>query len=111
MAIRRAINAVTPELVSSYFAKTNKRWVEWGFLQNWASTGVAMGTDWTSGELYVQDWGDAFGPLVRFRYPGEAGLNCIFPRLRDGGAEVVVSVMPGEVEALKAEEGWGRYVS
>ncbi|KAF8849736.1 hypothetical protein BDZ45DRAFT_221569 [Acephala macrosclerotiorum] len=57
-AVRSAITAVTPALVSSYVAKTNEKWVDWQFMNGTASTtGVAMGTDWTSGVLYGQDWG------------------------------------------------------
>ena len=69
-----------------------------------------MGTDWTSGEVYSQDWGLNFGPLVRYRYPGEEGTNCVMPKLPDGGAEVFVSVMPQEVEMLRGPEGFGKYL-
>ena len=69
-----------------------------------------MGTDWTGGEVYAYDWGSAFdgnGRIVSYRYPNEA-FNCVFPRLPDGSAEVVVAVLPGEVEVVKGVEGFGR---
>lgn len=108
-AIRRAIKAVNPELVSSYITMTNEKWVDWQFLETMSTTGVAMGTDWTSGDLYSHDWGKAFGPLVRFRYPG-AAFSCILPKLPDGSAEVLVGVMPQEVETLKGVECFGKYL-
>jgi hypothetical protein len=43
------------------------------------------------------------------RSPGEA-FNCIFPKLPDGGAELLVAVMPEEVEIMKSIEGFGKYV-
>jgi trichothecene 3-O-acetyltransferase len=108
-AIRQSIASVTADLVASYIAQTREKWVHWRFLTDFSTTGVAMGTDWTSGCLYKDDWGKAFGPLVRFRYPGEA-FNCIFPKLPDGGAEVLVSVMPEEVPQLHGMEGFGKYL-
>ena len=108
-AIRSAITSVNPTLVSSYVAMTNTRWVDWAFESTASSTGVAMGTDWTSGSLYSHDWGSAFGPLVKYRYPGEAG-NCVMPKLPDGGAELIVAVMPQEVEMLKGITCFGKYI-
>lgn len=110
-AIRRAITAMNPTLISSYMAQLNETWLDWGFMTCYSTTGVGMGTDWTSGPaLYEQqDWGEAFGgKLVRFRYPDES-CNCVMPRLPNGDAEVVVSVMASEVEFLKSEECMGRY--
>jgi hypothetical protein len=111
-AVRRAITSVSPALVSSYITMTKERWIDWQFTSTAATTGVAMGTDWTSGSLYSEDWGDAFGPVVRYRFPGVVGeaVNCIMPKLPDGGAEVIVSVMPEEVEVLRGVKGFGKYV-
>lgn len=111
-AIRRAITSVTPALVSSCMTMTKERWIDWQFMSTASTTGVAMGTDWTSGSLYSQDWGKAFGPMVRYRYPGVVGaaMNCIMPKLPNGGAEVMVGVMPEEVEVLRGDEGFGKYV-
>jgi trichothecene 3-O-acetyltransferase len=110
-AIRKAILAVKPELVASYMAELKERWVDWGFMVGTSTVGVAMGTDWTSGVLYSDDWGEAFGPVVRYRYPGEGGgWNCIYPRLPDGSAEVLVGVMSDEVEVLKGDECFGEYL-
>jgi trichothecene 3-O-acetyltransferase len=111
-AVRRAITSVNTALVSSYITMTKERWIDWQFTSTASTTGVAMGTDWTSGFLYSEDWGKAFGPLVKYRYPGVAGeaFNCIMPKLPDGGAELIVSVMPGEVEVLRGVEGFGKYV-
>ncbi|KAH8887321.1 hypothetical protein GQ53DRAFT_809027 [Thozetella sp. PMI_491] len=108
-AVRRAITAVDPALVANYMAMVNERWVDWGFLQSASTTGLGMSTDWTSGELYTQDWGSAFGPLIRFRYPGQA-YSAILPKLPDGAAEFVVSVMPQEVEMLSSDECFGKYL-
>ncbi|PMD34197.1 hypothetical protein L207DRAFT_517398 [Hyaloscypha variabilis F] len=112
-AIRRAITDVTPEKVVSLLAETNERWPSWGFMEKYATTGVGMGTDWTSGGLYSLDWGEAFGGLVRYRYPGMIGGagSCILPKLRDGSAEVVVAVLPEEEELLRSEECFGRYIT
>jgi hypothetical protein len=60
-AIRRAIASVTPAKVISLLATTNEKWPAWRFMESYATTGVAMGTDWASGMLYSQDWGEAFG--------------------------------------------------
>ena len=112
-ALRRAITSVTPALVASYMTMLKERWIDWQFMNGTLSTtGVAMGTDWTSGVLYSQDWGKAFGPMVRMRSPGVVGeaYNCVMPKLPDGGAEVIVAVMPDEVEVLKGVEGFGKYL-
>jgi hypothetical protein len=123
-ALRTAINAVTvaPEKVKSLMAMTNQRWIPWAFLSTAETTGFPMGTDWTGGpEVYGYDWGSAFGGvlggggrdgngrMVRYRYPDEA-FNVVFPRLPDGSAEVVVAVLPDEVEVVKGVEGLGRYL-
>jgi hypothetical protein len=108
-ALRRAITAVNPALVSSLMAMTNERWINWQFEATVSTTGVAMGTDWTSGSLYMDDWGKAFGPVVRYRYPGEA-FSCVMPKLPNGGAELLVSVMPEEVDVLRGIEGFGKYL-
>jgi len=65
------------------------------------TTGVPLGTDWTSGELYELDWGENFGKLVRFRYPDEA-FGCILPKLIDGGGEIQVGCLPDEVNILRS---------
>jgi hypothetical protein len=111
-AVRAAIKAATPEVVASLMAETNKRWLYWAFLGSYSTTAVGMGTDWTSAELYDQDWGEIFGPLVSYRYPGTqgGGISCIMPKLQDGGAEVFVSVMPEEVELLSGPECFGKYL-
>lgn len=62
-----------------------------------------------SGNAMYAYWGEAFGSVASYRYPASGG-NCIFPRLPSGGAEVVVSVMPEEVETLKGVEYFGKYL-
>lgn len=110
-ATRRAITAVKPDLVSSYMAKLKETWIDWQFMDTWPTTGVAMGSAWTSGSVYREDWGNAFGPVIRYRTAGVVGepVNWIMPKLSDGGAELVVSVMPEEVEVLTGVEGFGKY--
>ncbi|KAK3659406.1 proliferating cell nuclear antigen [Elasticomyces elasticus] len=106
-AMRKAVNSVSTELVKSYFAEVNKRWVAWAWQtagSALATIGLPMGTNWTSGSLYLNDWGEAFGPVVSFRYPGQAGLAAVLPKLPNGDAEVIVCVMPGEVGVLKMLE-------
>lgn len=111
-AVRSAITSVSPALVSSYVAMTKERWIDWQFISTESTTGVAMGTDWTSEFLYSEDWGEAFGPMVRYRFPGVAGeaFNCVMPKLPNGEAEVIVCVMPEEVEVLRGVEGFGKNV-
>jgi trichothecene 3-O-acetyltransferase len=111
-AIRRAISAVSPALVSSYMTELKERWIDWQFMVSASTTGVAMGTDWTSGFLYNEDWGKAFGSVISYRYPGVDGgaMNCIMPKLPDGGAEVILGVMPEEVEVLEGLGGFGKYL-
>ncbi|KAK4971594.1 proliferating cell nuclear antigen [Elasticomyces elasticus] len=106
-AMRKAVKSVSTELVKSYFAEVNKRWVTWAWQtagSALATIGLPMGTNWTSGSLYLDDWGEAFGPVVSFRYPGQAGLAAVLPKLPNGDAEVIVCVMPGEVGVLKMLE-------
>ncbi|KAK5713470.1 proliferating cell nuclear antigen [Elasticomyces elasticus] len=106
-AMRKAVKSVNTELVKSYFAEVNKRWVPWAWQtagSALATIGLPMGTNWTSGSLYLDDWGEAFGPVVSFRYPGQAGLAAVLPQLPNGDAEVIVCVMPGEVGVLKMLE-------
>lgn len=111
-AVRRAIASVNPALVSSYMTRLKEEWIDWQFMSTASTTGVAMGTDWSSGSLYSDDWGEAFGPVVSFRYPGGVGdaFTCVLPKLPDGGAEVVVAVMPDEVGVLTSDEGFGKYI-
>ena len=109
-ALRGAIAAVAPALVASVMAETRERWPAWGFVATAASTGVAMGTDWTSRMVYDDDWGRAFGPVVRYRYPSGQPFNCVLPKLPDGSAELIVCVMPDEVELLKSAECFGKYL-
>ncbi|KAJ7903358.1 hypothetical protein B0H14DRAFT_2664639 [Mycena olivaceomarginata] len=74
------------------------------------TTGFAMGTFLGSGEaMYGGDWGEAFGPLVRFRVIGEPG-NTVLPRRPDGSIEAIVAVRPEEVEVLTGVEGFGKYL-
>jgi hypothetical protein len=112
-ALRRAIKAVNSDLVASYMTELKERWIGWQFMNGTLSTtGVAMGTDWTSTSMYSDDWGEAFGPVVRYRYPGAVGEvgNFILPKLPDGSAEVMVGAMPEEVGMLKGMEGFGKYI-
>jgi trichothecene 3-O-acetyltransferase len=107
-AVRRAINAITPDKVRSIMAETNKKWTDWAFIASYNSTGVAMGTDWTSHEVYQHDWGKAFGKLKAFRYPGEEGTNVIFPKRRDGGADIVIAACEDEHDTVK--EAFAPYI-
>jgi hypothetical protein len=112
-AVRKAITSVNSDLVTSYMATLKEKWIDWQFMNGTISTtGVAIGTDWTSTSLYSDDWGEVFGPVVRYRYPGAVGEggNCILPKLPDGGAEVIVGVTEEEVEMLKGVEGFGKYI-
>lgn len=111
-AVREAIKSVTKEIVESYMVQLKEKWVGWQFMVIAGSTAVAMGTDWTSGGLYDQEWGEAFGRARRCRYPGIPGAvgHYIAPRLPDGSAEVCVAVGKGEVEWLRGVEGFGKYM-
>jgi hypothetical protein len=109
-AIRQAILAVNPNLVNSYMSKLKEEWVDWRFMSSYATTGVAMGTDWGSGLLYALDWGKEFGPLVKYRFPGVDGFTSILPKLPDGAAELVVGILPEEERILKGSECFGNYL-
>lgn len=109
LAIRQAITAVSTEKVRSYYSKMRDEWVEWAFLGSYDTTGVAIGTGWTSGALYDFDWGEDFGKMTSYRMPDEA-FNSVLPKLVDGGAEIEVGVMPEEVEKLRRLEGFMKYV-
>lgn len=109
LAIRQAITAVSAEKVKSYYSKMKDEWVEWAFLGSYDTTGVAMGTGWTSGTLYNFDWGEDFGGMTSYRMPDEA-FNSVLPKLVNGGAEIEIGVMPDEVEKLKACEEFMKYV-
>lgn len=114
-AVRRAITAVKPTLVASYIALTNDvaraSSIGWQFENGTISTtGLAMGTCLGSGGvMYGGDWGAAFGPVARFRLAGSA-FNVVMPKLPDGSAEVVISVMEEEMEMLRGVEGFGKYM-
>jgi len=116
-AIRRCIVSTTPELVGSYYAKLRETWIGWAFLEDYDTTGVGMGSGWTSGEVVYEssDWGSAFGggKVVRYRYPGGVGVGgiTVLPQLGGGGgAEVVLCVQEGEVGTLMGMEGFGPYL-
>ncbi|KAF2151578.1 hypothetical protein K461DRAFT_268730 [Myriangium duriaei CBS 260.36] len=111
-AIRRAITNVNSDLVSSYMAELKTRWLDWGFLYDAATTTFGMGTDFSSTILYSLDWGDAFGPMVRYRFPWSAGSAgyCVLPKLPDGTAEAIVTVRPEEVALLRSEKLFGKYM-
>ena len=68
------------------------------------------GHDWGSSLLYSQDWGKAFGPLVRYGFPGVHALTCILPKLPDGAAESVVGILPQDEEVLRGLECFGKYL-
>jgi hypothetical protein len=109
-AIRTAILAVNSEIVKSHNAKMKDGWIDWSFPSTFLTTGVAMGSDWTSGGLYGLDWGEAYGKLVKYRYPGEV-FTYILPKLPDGSAEILVGVLPEEVDILKGEDCFGKYLT
>lgn len=109
LAIRQAIASVNPEKIKSYYAKMGEEWVEWAFLSSYDTTGVAMGTAWTSGALYDLDWGEDFGRMVSYRLPDEAS-NIVLPKLRNGGAEIMIGVMPDEIDKLRGMEEFMEYV-
>lgn len=50
--------------------------------------------------------------MVRYRYPGAAGQagNCVMPKMPNGDAEVMASVMSEEVADLMGAEGFGKYL-
>ncbi|KAJ7261812.1 hypothetical protein B0H12DRAFT_337616 [Mycena haematopus] len=112
--VRRAIAAITPELVASYMTFIRdpiaSRFIEYQFMNGTTSTtGLAMGTCLGSGDImYGSDWGEAFGSLVSFRLIGEPG-NVVIPRRPDGSAELILSLLPEEVDILKGAEGFGKY--
>ncbi|TLD28004.1 hypothetical protein E2P81_ATG06350 [Venturia nashicola] len=108
LAIRQAIISVTPDKVKSYYAKMGEEWVEWAFLSSYDTTGVAMGTAWTSGAIYDFEWGEDFGKMVSYRLPNEAS-NIILPKLRNGGAEIVIGVMPDEIDKLRGMGDFMKY--
>lgn len=112
-SLRRAITAVNSSIVTSYMAKLKETWIDWGFMSGTSTIAVAMGTDWTSRSLYTDDWGKAFGPVIKYRYPGAVGeaFNCIYPRLPNGEAEVMIGVMSEEIGTLKGSEGFGKYLN
>lgn len=76
-----------------------------------------MATDWTSGGVVygvdeadaVGSWGAAFGECVRFRYSDRDG-NAVLPKLRDGSAEVCLTVMEGELLVLRGMDCFGPYL-
>jgi hypothetical protein len=114
--VRRAITSVTPALVASYMAfikdPSASRFIDYQFMNGTTgTTGFAMGTCLGSTDaIYGSDWGKAFGPVASFRLIGEPA-NVVMPKLPDGSAEVIVAVMPEEVETLKGVEGFGKYLT
>ncbi|KAJ7030342.1 hypothetical protein C8F04DRAFT_1111167 [Mycena alexandri] len=116
LEVRRAITAITPELVGSYFAyltdDASSRAIDYQFMNGTAgTTGFAMGTCFGSTPvLYGGDWGKAFGPVVAYRLPGDA-TNVVMPKLPNGVAEVVLSMLPEEEEVVRGIEGFGKYLA
>ncbi|KAJ7112420.1 hypothetical protein C8R43DRAFT_151929 [Mycena crocata] len=114
--VRRAITAVTPARVASYMAfirdPVASRLIDYQFMNGTTgTTSFAMGTCLgSSGVLYGGDWGEAFGPVLCYRLVGEA-TNVVLPKLLDGSAEVIVSVLPEEEETVRSVEGFGKYVA
>lgn len=114
-AVRKSIIAATPAVVRSFMAFYNNKVedptsIGWQFTAPFAlKIGVAMGSSWKSSEVMYANWGEAFGDVIRYRVPANIG-NLVLPRLPDGGAEVVVSVMPREMDTLKGAECFGKYL-
>ncbi|KAJ6507980.1 hypothetical protein C8R47DRAFT_64406 [Mycena vitilis] len=114
--IRRAITNVTPALVESYMAFIRdpiaSRLIDYTFMNGTTeTTGFAMGTSMASGDVtYGSDWGEAFGPLVRFRMIGEP-FNVVMPKRPDGSVEVVFAALPDEVDLVKGVDGFGKYLA
>ncbi|KAJ7773457.1 hypothetical protein B0H16DRAFT_1512412 [Mycena metata] len=116
LEIRRAITAITPELVGNYFAyltdDASSRGIDYQFMNGTAgTTGFAMGTCFGSTPVLIGgDWGKAFGPVVAYRLPGDP-TNVVMPKLLDGAAEVVLSMLPEEEEFVRGSEGFGKYLA
>ncbi|KAI9718051.1 MAG: hypothetical protein M1812_004309 [Candelaria pacifica] len=73
-----------------------------------------IATSWADTGLYELDWGSELGKPESVRVPdvpleGATPICGIFPRLPDGGLEILVSLDLDEIEVLKCDEEFGRF--
>ena len=73
-------------------------------------------TSWADLGLYELEWGGGMGRPECVRIPklpteggSVAGVGAIFPRLVDGGLEVILGLEVETMERLRAEESWGSF--
>ena len=66
-------------------------------------------TSWADLSVYEHNWGPLLGKVEKFRIPGEGadGALAVFPRVEDGGLEVMVAL---EAEAMRMLIGNGQFV-
>jgi hypothetical protein len=67
-------------------------------------------TTWADVKVYESDWG-VLGKVEAFRMPGERvdGVVAVFPRLRDGGLEVMVGLESAAMDRLLKDVEFGKY--
>lgn len=72
-------------------------------------------SSWADMGLYGLEWGAGMGKPECVRVPALPaemrfpGWIRVFPRLRDGGLEVMMGLEVGTTERLRADEAWGRF--
>jgi hypothetical protein len=118
--IRSALESRSRELIAGYHSLV-KSLPDLGQviirgIEHIHTTAFCIGTSWKADQMYGADWGNAFGPVMRFRSPDVGffgvfkGLNFICPRVQgEGPAEFQTWLEPEGWEALKRDELFGRF--
>lgn len=106
--IRAALESRNKELIAGYHnlckSLANLNQMTFGWIPRLETTAVSIGSSWRANQMYGADWGDAFGPVKRFRSPDVGffgifkGLPFICPPLPDTGL--------AEFQVWLNEKGW-----
>ncbi|MCJ1473365.1 hypothetical protein MMC13_002016 [Lambiella insularis] len=82
-------------------------------LEHIKSTGLFL-TSWAKFDYSALQWGPGFGECEGFRFPSGGyvnGIAVVFPPLRNGDWEVTLTLEATEMEALRKDPIWMRFVS
>ncbi|KAG0647680.1 Acyltransferase easC [Hyphodiscus hymeniophilus] len=111
--IRKSLNTITADRIDSTIGLLNSRDdpYDFKFKYNGFLGPDIVSTSFAHLEIYKHDWGPCLGKIDAFRIPGEGtdGTVGVFPRLRDGGLEVLIGLEDGAMERLLRDAEFGKY--
>lgn len=118
--IRSALELRSKELIAGYHSLVKSlpdvSQMTFGWIERMNTTAFCLGTSWRADQMYGADWGEDFGPVMRFRSPDVGffgvfqGLTFICPRVQGAGpAEFQTWLEPEGWEALRKDEMFKKF--